>query len=187
MSLPTLHIRTIIEVFFVANCCILVLDNYWKLIIYSINNKINVSYNIRISFGRRNIEWLHLRHNYQKYPYARTFGRYRFVNKGWLHTTSIISPIILSLFTMSKVTKNVNQMCSSITNVQKRPTTFCQGMISRKKMVISGGENLYELGPRNTDEKTASSHHKPWHRELPTIYTKSIHCWWPEELVYKVL
>ena len=47
---------------------------------------------------------------------------------------------------MSKVTKNVNQMCSSITNVQKRPTTFCQGMISRKKLVISGGENLYELG-----------------------------------------
>ena len=27
------------------------------------------------------IEWLHLRHNYQKDPYARTFGRYRFVNK----------------------------------------------------------------------------------------------------------
>ena len=40
---------------------------------------------------------------------------------------------------------------------------------------------------RNTDEKTVSSHHKPWYRELPTIYTKSIHCWWPEELVYKVL
>ena len=30
------------------------------------------------------IEWLHLRHNYQKDPYARTFGRYRFVNNGWL-------------------------------------------------------------------------------------------------------
>ena len=47
---------------------------------------------------------------------------------------------------MSKVTKNVNQMCSSITNVQKRPTIFCQGTISRIKLAISGGENLYELG-----------------------------------------
>ena len=28
------------------------------------------------------IEWLHLRHNYQKDSYARSFGRYRFVNKG---------------------------------------------------------------------------------------------------------
>ena len=46
---------------------------------------------------------------------------------------------------MSKVTKNVNQMCSSITNVQKRPTIFCQGTISRIKLAISGGENLYEL------------------------------------------
>ena len=47
---------------------------------------------------------------------------------------------------MSKVTKNVNQMCSSITNVRKRPTIFCQGTISRIKLAISGGENLYELG-----------------------------------------
>ena len=28
------------------------------------------------------IDWLHLRHNNQKDLYARTFGRYRFVNKG---------------------------------------------------------------------------------------------------------
>ena len=47
---------------------------------------------------------------------------------------------------MSKVTKNVYQMCSSITNVQKNPTTLCQGTISRIKLAISGGENLYELG-----------------------------------------
>ena len=73
-------------------------------------------------------------------------------------------------------------MCSSSsTKVQRRPRTFCQGTISRKT-----GTNWWwrSIWTRNTFNRweNASSHHIPWYRELPVLYTKSIHRWWSEEL-----
>ena len=41
-----------------------------------------------------------------------------------------------SKFTMSKGDKNVNQMCSSNTKVQRRPITFCEGTIQRKLAIL---------------------------------------------------
>ena len=87
------------------------------------------------------IEWLHLRHNYPKGPYVPPFVRYILINKPLLHTTRIISPIILSPFTMSKVTK-ASIKCAAA--AQK----YREGLEPSY-----GGEDPYELGILSTDEK----------------------------------
>ena len=93
------------------------------------------------------IEWLHLRHNYQKYPYASTFWRYKFENKGLLHTTSIISPIILSPFTMSKVIKTSIKFAAASQKYRDGLEPSAKALYPERLPIIGGEDPYdYELG-----------------------------------------
>ena len=109
------------------------------------------------------------------------FVRYILINKPLLYTTRIISPIILSPFTMSKVTK-ASIKCAAAAQKYREGLEPSAKARYLEKLALIGGEDPYELGILSTDWETSSSHHIPWYRELPALYTKSIHCWWPEEL-----
>ena len=98
------------------------------------------------------IEWLHLRHNYPKGPYVPPFVRYILINKPLLHTTRIISPIILSPFTMSKVTK-ASIKCAAAAQKYREGLEPSAKARYLEKLALIGGEDPYELGILSTDEK----------------------------------
>ena len=127
------------------------------------------------------IEWLHLRHNYPKDPYARTFWRYIFLNKPLLHTTRIISPIILSPFTMSKVTKASIKCATAAQKYREGLEPSAKAWYLETNGINRWWRSVWTCNTFNRWE-TSSSHHIPWYRELSALYTKSIHCWWSEEL-----
>ena len=99
------------------------------------------------------------------------FVRYILINKPLLHTTRIISPIILSPFTMSKVTK-ASIKCAAAAQKYREGLEPSAKARYLEKLALIGGEDPY--GTWNTFNRweTSSSHHIPWYREWPALYTQ---------------
>ena len=71
------------------------------------------------------------------------------VHKELLHTTSILSPSISSMFTMSKVTKTLRK-CAEVTQKYREGLEPEAMAYYLEKLAIIGGKDPYELGTQTS-------------------------------------